>query len=100
MVDPCQCNGSQIGTGLLKIGSVVPNATASTAYVGTRKSSTSQAAPGNANAGHNQRRVTSLTRASAALELRPRVLPQALPLRRQREQRDPVREVGLADDRR
>ena len=49
----CQWSGFQIGTGCWKIGSTVPKATATTAYVGTRKNRTSQIAPGNANEGQN-----------------------------------------------
>src|SRR5690348_3586292 len=92
----CQSAGFQTGTGLEKIGSTVPNATATTAYVGTRKKMTSHAAPGSANDGQNQRLV--IRSGSAGLEGRPRVLPERLPVRRQRVDRHALVEVRLADD--
>src|SRR4051794_14107630 len=96
----CQCSGFHTGSGLLKIGSTPPNATASTAYVGTRKRSASQAAPGSAKLGQNQRLVNRFPRFRlSGLEARPDVLPERLSVGRQREQRQAVVEVGLADDR-
>src|SRR5215467_8337747 len=99
----CQWSGFQIGTGWLKIGSVVPNATATTAYVGTRKSRISQTTPGEANDGQNQRLVTGappVERLSPGLEGRPCVLVERLSLRRQGIDGHALVEVGLAHDRR
>src|SRR6185437_13552062 len=87
IVPNCQCRGFQAGTGFEKIGSTLPNATASTAYVGTRNSRTSQIAPGSAKLGQRNRRVTVEL---AGLEGGPRVLPGRLPRCRERQQADGV----------
>ena len=58
----------------------------------------SQATPGSANDGQNQRLVigpASGRRRSTGLEVRPRVLPERLPRRRQRVDRHALLEVGL-----
>src|SRR5947209_10769416 len=49
------CTGFQIGTGFLKIGSIVPKAIARSTKKGTRNRTVSQATPGAANSGQNHR---------------------------------------------
>jgi hypothetical protein len=48
-------HGWYTGTGLLKIGSIVPNATDTTVYRGNRKKTASHRIPGSANDGQNHR---------------------------------------------
>jgi hypothetical protein len=48
-------HGWYTGTGLLKIGSIVPNATDTTVYRGNRKKTASHRMPGSANDGQNHR---------------------------------------------